>query len=125
LQVLEQRVRQIAQQKAVVGGGALHTAQELHDERLREYETLAAKADLDEGRDTVEDAEDGLIDGGSWEHRKRAAEMLKTAQVVHGAWCMVHCMVHGAWCIAWCMMHGAWCIAWCMVHGALHGAWCV
>lgn len=33
-------------------------------------------------RDTVEDAEatGGVIDGGTWEHRKRAKEMLKTAE---------------------------------------------
>lgn len=39
-------------------------------------------ANDERNRDTVEDAEatGGVIDGGTWEHRKRAKEMLKTAE---------------------------------------------
>jgi hypothetical protein len=42
-------------------------------------------------------------------------ELLPSASLVHGAWCMVHG--------AWCMVHGAW----CMVHGDIedrHGLRC-
>lgn len=54
---------------------------ELYKERLREYEELAAAYD-DTYKDTVEDAEKnrGVIDGGTWEHRVRAKEMLETAR---------------------------------------------
>eukprot|EP00164_Ancoracysta_twista_P006727 GFYU01009426.1.p1 GENE.GFYU01009426.1~~GFYU01009426.1.p1 ORF type:complete len:528 (+),score=94.23 GFYU01009426.1:50-1585(+) len=34
-----------------------------------------------EERDTYEDALEGVIEGGTWEHRKRAAEMQKTAEL--------------------------------------------
>lgn len=53
---------------------------ELYKERLDHYQDLV---DNDDGfRDTVEHAEStgGVIDGGTWEHRKRAKEMLKTAE---------------------------------------------
>jgi hypothetical protein len=82
MQALEQRVRLIAQHRAMGGGGDLARENEegdLHEERLRAYADLAASVDAEQ-RDTVEDAEEGIIDGGTWEHRKRAAEMLKTAQ---------------------------------------------
>jgi len=53
---------------------------ELYLERLAQYESLA-KLDDDNYRDTVDEAErnGGIIEGGTWEHRKRAKEMLKTA----------------------------------------------
>jgi hypothetical protein len=53
---------------------------ELYLERLAEYESLA-QLDDDNYRDTVDEAErnGGVIEGGTWEHRKRAKEMLKTA----------------------------------------------
>ena len=53
---------------------------ELYLERLTEYESLA-QLDDDNYRDTVDEAErnGGVIEGGTWEHRKRAKEMLKTA----------------------------------------------
>jgi hypothetical protein len=51
----------------------------LYLERLAQYEELAALDD--DYRDTVEECErrGGVIDGGTWEHRKRAKEMLATA----------------------------------------------
>lgn len=54
---------------------------ELQAERLKQLEELAA-LDHDSRRDTIDDAEanNGVIEGGSWEHRKRAKEMLATAQ---------------------------------------------
>jgi splicing factor 4 len=58
---------------------------ELFKERLKQYEELAH--DLMENSknikyDTISDAEksNGVIEGGSWEHKKRALEMLRTAQ---------------------------------------------
>ena len=58
--------------------GSAHEA--LYLERLREYDDLAQRYDAD-FKDTVEDAErnGGVIEGGTWEHRKRAKEMLDTA----------------------------------------------
>ena len=52
----------------------------LYLERLAQYQELAALDD-DNYRDTVEEAErnGGVIEGGTWEHRKRAKEMLTTA----------------------------------------------
>ncbi|CAM9748549.1 unnamed protein product, partial [Sphacelaria rigidula] len=65
-------------------GEAERRMRELYEERLREYGELAAVEDEqgEDTRDTVEDAEmtGGVIDGGTWEHRKRAKEMLKTAE---------------------------------------------
>jgi len=53
---------------------------ELYEERLEHYRDLAANDD--DFRDTVDLAEQtgGVIEGGTWEHRKRAKEMLKTAE---------------------------------------------
>ena len=64
---------------AVVNSIAEKQAQ-LYLDRLNEYKQLAANDD-DNFRDTAEDAEStgGVIDGGTWEHRKRAKEMLNTA----------------------------------------------
>ncbi|CAM9172024.1 unnamed protein product [Chrysoparadoxa australica] len=85
MQALEARVR-AAQKAQMVGGGVVEgdEAQQdklLMEERLKEYTSLAANDD-DSFRDTVEDAEaaGGIIEGGTWEHRKRAKEMLLTAQ---------------------------------------------
>ena len=52
----------------------------LYLERLAQYEDLA-RLDDDKYRDTVEECERnrGVIEGGTWEHRKRAKEMLQTA----------------------------------------------
>lgn len=52
----------------------------LYLERLAQYQELAALDD-DKFRDTNEDCErnGGVIEGGTWEHRKRAKEMLNTA----------------------------------------------
>lgn len=52
----------------------------LYVERLKQYTNLAQRVD-DGYRDTVEEAEanDGVIAGGTWEHRKRAREMIETA----------------------------------------------
>jgi hypothetical protein len=56
------------------------SVEELYLERLREYEELSQKYDSNY-KDTTEDAEmnGGVIEGGTWEHRKRAKEMLETA----------------------------------------------
>jgi hypothetical protein len=53
----------------------------LYTERLKEYQELAKLYD-ESYRDTVEDAEknNGVIEGGTWEHRKRGKEMLETAK---------------------------------------------
>mmetsp|Transcript_10316 Transcript_10316/g.14190 ORF Transcript_10316/g.14190 Transcript_10316/m.14190 type:complete len:252 (+) Transcript_10316:682-1437(+) len=54
---------------------------DLYMERLREYNELAALYDANY-KDTVDEAEmvGGVIEGGTWEHRKRAKEMLATAK---------------------------------------------
>lgn len=89
LQLLESRVREAAarqmrseqreelRQQIMAGAGS----DELQAERIRQYEALA-KLDDPNFRDTVMDAElnGGVIEGGTWEHRKRAKEMLATAQ---------------------------------------------
>lgn len=82
LQRMEAKIREAARMQqfkaAPLPAGA--KLKELHDERLKEYSELAANADED-FRDTVEmaDASGGVIEGGTWEHRKRAQEMLATA----------------------------------------------
>ena len=43
--------------------------------RRREYQSLAER---DDRGDTTEEADLGIIEGGTWEHRKRAREMLST-----------------------------------------------
>uniref|UniRef100_A0A7S2R9A4 G-patch domain-containing protein n=1 Tax=Rhizochromulina marina TaxID=1034831 RepID=A0A7S2R9A4_9STRA len=82
MQLLEQRVRDAARMQM---GGGMPGAQEadelaLFQERKKAYAQLASVED--DRRDTVEDAEatGGVIDGGTWEHRKRAREMLATAE---------------------------------------------
>ncbi|CAM9858906.1 unnamed protein product [Scytosiphon promiscuus] len=95
MQRLEARVREAAAREAmpgarVVGEGgkpesvAERRMRELYEERLRDS---GSPADTEtrmasKREDTVEDAEatGGVIDGGTWEHRKRAKEMLKTAE---------------------------------------------
>jgi len=85
MQLLQQRAKEALVQAqsaaAAAGGGTSGWSAQLHEERLKEYSALAAE-EGDEYRDTIEDAEatGGVIEGGTWEHRKRAAEMLKTAQ---------------------------------------------
>ena len=73
LQFLEQRVLQMKGK-----GDGVDMAAELLEARQQEYEDYA-EPDEDK-RDTIEDAEQYAIEGGTWEHRKRAKEMLKTAQ---------------------------------------------
>ena len=73
LQFLEKRVLQMKGK-----GGDVDMAAELLEARQQEYEDYD---EPDDGkRDTIEDAEQYAIEGGTWEHRKRAKEMLKTAQ---------------------------------------------
>mmetsp|Transcript_37118 Transcript_37118/g.47707 ORF Transcript_37118/g.47707 Transcript_37118/m.47707 type:complete len:219 (-) Transcript_37118:324-980(-) len=80
MQMLEQKIREAA--KAQLGSAALESdhVMQLHQERLDQYKDLASRAD-DEYKDSIEDAEEagGYIAGGTWEHRKRAQEMMKTA----------------------------------------------
>jgi len=78
MQFLEQRIREM--RKTGAGGQAavskleeLQSARKGHYSQFKEYDE---KKDL---RDSVDDAEEGIIEGGTWEHRKRAAEMKKTA----------------------------------------------
>ena len=72
LQFLEQRMLQMKGQSS-----GPDMAAELLEARQQEYEQYE---DPKEERDTIEDAERFAIEGGSWEHRKRAKEMLKTAE---------------------------------------------
>ncbi|CAM9196041.1 unnamed protein product [Discosporangium mesarthrocarpum] len=90
MQRLESRIREAAARQSMPGKGggkvegeAERRMRELYEERLMEYGELATNDDEDiENRDTVEDAEmtGGVIDGGTWEHKKRAKEMIKTAE---------------------------------------------
>eukprot|EP01041_Mallomonas_annulata_P009651 gene9651-20065_t len=79
LQLLESRIREAAARSMKMQTNSGEREQELYKERLRQYEELANLED--DQRDTVEQAEEngGVIDGGTWEHRKRAKEMLNTA----------------------------------------------
>eukprot|EP01042_Synura_sphagnicola_P002337 gene2337-2798_t len=81
LQLLESRIREAAAMSLKQRREVLETDSQLYLERLREYEELA-KLDEEDEKDTVEDAErnNGVIEGGTWEHRKRAKEMLATAR---------------------------------------------
>lgn len=76
MQQLEQRIRDAAAEQK---RAQMTPFDDLKEERRREYEMLASQSD--EHRDTAEDADRnlGIIDGGTWEHRKRAREMLSTA----------------------------------------------
>jgi len=89
MQLLQQRALEAARAQASAGGGQSRE-ERLHEERLREYEVFT-KGQGEKGlgeveKDTIEDAEytGGVIDGGTWEHRKRAKEMLATADVALG-----------------------------------------
>ena len=80
LQLLESRIREAAAAALKQNSMTLAEREEaLHQERLRQYQELAEKDD--EYKDTIEDAEtsNGVIEGGTWEHRKRAKEMIATA----------------------------------------------
>lgn len=77
LQLLEARIREAARVQGVLAMSADEEVAELHKERLRQYKELAERDD-EKLRDTIDDAE-AEIEGGTWEHRKRAKEMLKTA----------------------------------------------
>ena len=90
LQLIEQRIREAARLQSLLSNSPDDEAVDdpsssysqlktLQRDLIDHYQELAAR---DDGcRDTVEDAERamGVIDGGSWEHRKRAKEMLVTA----------------------------------------------
>jgi hypothetical protein len=79
LQMLEKRIRDAAanQLKLTVS----EQNQQLMQDRLSHYKELAILDNDEAPRDTIEDAEDndGVIEDGTWEHRKRAKEMLATA----------------------------------------------
>lgn len=81
LQMLESRIREAAAREMKSRQSLAEQEQELFQERLWQYEELAKLDDEQAARDSVEDAEmnGGVIEGGSWEHRKRAKEMLATA----------------------------------------------
>ncbi|RLN68075.1 hypothetical protein BBJ28_00001161 [Nothophytophthora sp. Chile5] len=83
LAFLEQRLRAFQQQTLLAGGGsaaASNTAL-LLEERRREYERLSALADERQGcEDALGEAEVGPVRDGTLEHRKRAREMLGTAE---------------------------------------------
>lgn len=81
LQMLEAKIREAAARELQSRQSLAEREQELFQERLRQYEELAKLDDEEAVRDSVEDAEmnGGVIEGGSWEHRKRAKEMLATA----------------------------------------------
>eukprot|EP01038_Epipyxis_sp_PR26KG_P005008 gene5008-6994_t len=85
MQLIEQRIRESAKgnlNQIVQSGSTMDNKQnELYEERLKEYRELARLYD-EKFKDTIEDAErnNGIIDGGTWEHRKRAKEMLETAE---------------------------------------------
>jgi hypothetical protein len=96
-QLRDQKQMQLLQQRALDGARAqaqeassanMSTDMRLHEERLKAYENLAAEKEVMEeaDKDTIEDAEftGGVIEGGTWEHRKRAKEMLATADVALG-----------------------------------------
>jgi hypothetical protein len=85
LQMLERRIREAAANQlphpSARGGGDSSGAELLMQDRLAHYQELAVLDDDNNRRDTTEDAEnnDGVIEDGTWEHRKRAKEMLATA----------------------------------------------
>jgi hypothetical protein len=89
IQALEKKIREAARLKALAEGGKEGGKEaELFQERALYYEELAEK----EGKGQSEgeairaiEAENrraagGVEDGGTWEHRKRAKEMLQTAE---------------------------------------------
>lgn len=49
----------------------------LYAERLKHYAELAKRSD--EKRQVIPEDEEAIIEGGTWEHRKRAREMIETA----------------------------------------------
>lgn len=74
MQFLEQRIREMRES----GGAGGDRLADLQDARKSHYTQFKEFGEKDT-RDTVDDAEDGVIEGGTWEHRKRAMEMKKTA----------------------------------------------
>lgn len=88
MQLLQQRAKEAALKAQNAGGGgrASDELQRLHDERVKAYSGLAEKDEEGAGKDTIADAEEtgGIIEGGTWEHRKRAKEMLATADSALG-----------------------------------------
>lgn len=76
IQFLEERIRQMQGEQ-----DKLSKLDALQRERVNHYREFGSLKDLDR-RDTAEDAERGsLPEDGTWEHRKRAHEMLKTAEL--------------------------------------------
>ena len=87
MQLLEERTRGFQQsgRGGGAGGGAgggkeaeAARLRALHEKRLDEYSQFDAH-DKDEPKDDLDMARDGVILGGTWEHRKRAHEMMRTA----------------------------------------------
>lgn len=79
MQRLEERVREAEKRSFIGPPSASSSSSDLHEARVAQYEDLAER-DSAGPRDTLEDAERGAVRDGSWEHRKRAAEMLLTAE---------------------------------------------
>jgi hypothetical protein len=85
-QLRDQKQMQLLHQRALEGiarGNATDLKSDLmglHEERIKSYSGLMSGEDAE--KDTIEDAEytGGVIEGGTWEHRKRAKEMLETAE---------------------------------------------
>lgn len=81
--MLEKRIRDAAAAQLMHPSrtGEGDHSQLLLRDRLAHYQELALLDDDSARRDTIEDAEDndGVIEDGTWEHRKRAKEMLSTA----------------------------------------------
>lgn len=83
MQMLEKRIRDAAARQLMTSSStsSQSAGQLLAQDRLAHYKELAMYDDESAPRDTIEDAEnnDGVIEDGTWEHRKRAKEMLATA----------------------------------------------
>ena len=82
LQLLEKRIRDAAASQIIGSAGQYDdTHDQLIKDRLSHYQELAVLDNDMLPRDTTEDAEknDGVIENGTWEHRKRAREMLNSA----------------------------------------------
>ena len=86
MQLLEERARGFQASAGGLAGGVAAAAErkrELHELRLREYESFE---DFDPKREKKDDLSaavmpsDAVVEGGTYEHRRRAKEMLQTAE---------------------------------------------
>ena len=79
IQLIEKKIREAARLKALgkEGGGGGGGEVELFEERMLHYEDMAEKGVSAAAEAAEEEEGEG---GGTWEHKKRAKEMLKTAQ---------------------------------------------